>query len=142
MLTAMPNSAPTPSDFTSGQHFLETYTLLPETTRNTNSRWLQRLFAQTANTTFATLMANISPSYVQWHALLSQLYHNFKSFTYFFPSYETCSTNVNSLFHAAIKNYHKNISTSYFSLSFIYITTLSEGITHVRKNTFLSLINT
>ena len=29
--------------------------------------------------------ANITPSHVQRHALLSQLYHNFKSFTYFFP---------------------------------------------------------
>ena len=40
MSTAMQNSAPTPSYFTSGQHFLETFTLLPETTRTTNSRWL------------------------------------------------------------------------------------------------------
>ena len=97
---------PTPSDyFTSGQHFLETFTLLPETARTTNSRWLQRFSPQIANTTFATLIANISPSHVQRHALLSQLYHNFKSFTYFFPSYETCSINVNSLFHAAIKTF-------------------------------------
>ena len=41
MLTAMQNSAPLPSYFISGQHFLETFTLLPETTRTTNSRWLQ-----------------------------------------------------------------------------------------------------
>ena len=32
------NSAPTPSNFTSGQHFLETFTILPETTRTSNSQ--------------------------------------------------------------------------------------------------------
>ena len=51
-------------------------------------------------------MAKITPSHVQQHALLSPLSHNFKSFTYFFPYYETCSININSLFHAAIKNLH------------------------------------
>ena len=74
MSTAMPNLAPTPSDyFTSGQHFLETFTLLPETIKITNSRWLQSFSPQTANTTFATLMANISPSHVQRHAAFSTL---------------------------------------------------------------------
>ena len=38
--------------------------------------------------------------------MLSQLYHNFISFPYFFPSDETRSVNVNPLFHAAIKNLH------------------------------------
>ena len=38
--------------------------------------------------------------------MLSQLYHNFILFPYFFPSYETCSININPLFHAAIKNLH------------------------------------
>ena len=66
---------------------------------------------------FCNTMANISPSHIQqclnlrMHFLLrhlaakmlSQLYHNFISFLYFFPSYKTCSINVNSLFHAAIK---------------------------------------
>ena len=37
--------------------------------------------------------------------MLSQLYNNFISFPYFFPSYETCSINVNPLFHAAIKTF-------------------------------------
>ena len=37
--------------------------------------------------------------------MLSQLYKNFISFPYFFPSYETCSINVNPLFHAAIKTF-------------------------------------
>ena len=56
MSTVMQNPALTPSScFTSWQHFLETCTLLPETTRATKSRWLQRLFLQTANMTFATL---------------------------------------------------------------------------------------
>ena len=62
MSTAMQNSAPTPSDyFTSGQHFLETFTLLPETTRTTNSRWLQRFSPQRANTTLATLWRTYLP---------------------------------------------------------------------------------
>ena len=51
-------------------------------------------------------MANISLSHVHQRALLSSLHNNFISFPYFFPSYETCSINVNSLFHAAIKNFH------------------------------------
>ena len=38
--------------------------------------------------------------------MLSPLSHNFISFPYFFPSYDTCSINVNSLFHTAIKNFH------------------------------------
>ena len=42
----------------------------------------------------------------------------FRLFTSFL-SHESCSTNANSLFLAAIKNYHKNISTSYFSLFYI-----------------------
>ena len=105
MSTAMQISAPTSSDFTSGQHFLETLMLLPKTTRTTNSWWLQRLSPLTANTTCYT-MANISPWHIQQHTLLSPLHNNFISFPYFFPSYETCSINVNPLFHAAIKNLH------------------------------------
>ena len=37
--------------------------------------------------------------------MLSQLYNNSILFPYFFPSYETCSINVNPLFHAAIKTF-------------------------------------
>ena len=69
---------------------------------------------------FCYTMANISPSHIQqclnltMHfslrhfaaKMLSPLHNNFISFPYFFPSYETCSINVNSLFHAAIKNLH------------------------------------
>ena len=53
---------------------------------------------------------------------LNSLITPFRLFTSFF-SHEVCSTNANSIFHAAIKNYHKNISTSYILelLFFIYI---------------------
>ena len=53
------------------------------------------------------------------HCFLYSLITPFRLFTSFL-SHEACSTNANSLFHAAIKNYHKNISTSYFSLSLLY----------------------
>ena len=81
-----------------------------------------------------------NPSHVQQHALLSQLYHNFISFTYFFPSNETCSINVNSLFQAAIKNLHVKANGIFVFLLLhppLLTTTISEGITHARKNTFL-----
>ena len=120
MLLAMQNSAPTPSYFISGQHFLEIFALLPETIRTTNSRWLQSFLSSNSKHNFCYTMANIFPSHIQqclnltMHfslrhlaaKMLFQLYHNFISFSYFFPSYETCSINVNPLFHAAIKNLH------------------------------------
>ena len=101
--------APTPSYFISGQHFLETFMLLPETTRTTNSRWLQPFLSSNSKHDICNTMANISPPHNQqclnltMHfslrhlaaKILSQLYHNFISFPYFFPSYETCSINVN-----------------------------------------------
>ena len=79
-----------------------------------------RFCPQTANTTFATLWRTYLPQHIQqclnltMHfslrhlaaKMLSQLYHNFNSFPYLFTYYETCSINVNSLFHAAIKNLH------------------------------------
>ena len=61
MPTVMQNSAPTPSYFFTGQHLLEIFTLLPETTRTRNSRWLQRFSPQTANMTFATLWRTYLP---------------------------------------------------------------------------------
>ena len=74
---------------------------------------------------------------VQRHALLSQLFHNFKSFAYFFPSYETCSINANSIVHAAITNYSlKHFDFVLLSLSSIYLTTISEDI-NTCKNSFL-----
>ena len=82
---------------------------------------------------FCYTMANISPSHVQRHKLLSPLHNNFISFPYFFPSYETCSINVNSLFHAAIKNLHIKPNGIFVFLLLhllLYLpTTLSEGIT-------------
>ena len=80
----------------------------------------KRFCPQTANTTFATLWRTYLPQHIQqclnltMHfslrhlaaKMLSQLNHNFISFPYFFPSYETCSINVNPLFHAAIKKLH------------------------------------
>ena len=79
-----------------------------------------RFCPQTANTTFATLWRTYLPQHIQQclnltihfslrhfaAKMLSQLYNNFISFPYFFPSDETCSINVNPLFHAAIKNLH------------------------------------
>ena len=47
--------------------------------------------------------SNMSPSHVQQHAQLSPLHNNSISFPYVFPSYETCSINVNPLFHVAPK---------------------------------------
>ena len=143
----MQDFVPTPSYFFTGQHFLETFTLLSETTRTTNSRWLQRLSPQTANTTFATLMANISPSHIQqclnltMHfslrhlaaKMLSPLFHNFISFPYFFTYYETCSINLNFLIHAAIKNRHKTfrLRTSLSHL-FTFKTLRGSNQTHAR----------
>ena len=111
---------------------------------------------QPANATFATLMA-IYLTHTFNNALterctsslrhlagkmLSQLYNNFILFPYFFPSYETFSINVNPLFHATIKNNHKNLTaSSYFSLSLIYSPLkLSEevnNVTNTQKNKFL-----
>ena len=62
MSTAMQNSAPTPSYFISGQHFRGTFTLLPETTRTTNSRWLQSFLPSNSKHDFCYTMANVSPS--------------------------------------------------------------------------------
>ena len=98
MSTAIQNSAPTPSYFTSGQHFLETFTLLPETTRTTNSRWLQSFLSSNSKHDFCYTVANISPSHIQQclnltkhfslrhlaAKMLSQLYNNLISFPYFF----------------------------------------------------------
>ena len=62
MSTAMQNFAPTPSYFISRQHFLETFTLLPETTRSTNSRWLQSFLSSNSKHDFCYTMANTFPS--------------------------------------------------------------------------------
>ena len=62
MSTAMQYSGPTPSYFFTGQHFLETFTLLTETTRTTNSRWLQSFLSSNSKHDFCYTMANISSS--------------------------------------------------------------------------------
>ena len=94
---------------------------------------------QTANTTFATLWQMYLPQQIQqclnlmMHfslrhlaaKMLSQLYHNFISFPYFFPSNETCCINVNPLFHAAIKNLHIRHFDILELLSSIYLTNLA-----------------
>ena len=54
--------------------------------------------------------------------MLSQLYHNFISFHNLFPYYETCSINVNILFHAAIKK------TSYKTKRHPFLTSSSSFI--------------
>ena len=135
MSTAMQNSAPTLSYFISGQHFLETFMLLPQTTRTTNP-WVTSSFLSSNNKhDFCYTMANISPSHIQQclnltmlfllrhlaAKMFSHLYNNFILFPYLFPSYETCSINVNPLFHAAIKNHHIKPYGIFFSLSFIYL---------------------
>ena len=61
MSTAMQNYAPTPSYFIFGQHFLETLTFLPETTRTTISWWLQSFLSSNSKHDFCYTMANISP---------------------------------------------------------------------------------
>ena len=51
---------------------------------------------------------NLTMHFSLWHLaakMISHLYNNFISFLYFFPSYETCSINVNPLFHAVIKTF-------------------------------------
>ena len=82
------------------------------------------------NHDFCYTMVNISPLHIQqcliltMHFLLrhlaakmlSQLYHNFILFPYFFPYCETCCTNVNPLFHAAIKNLHIKPNGIFFLL--------------------------
>ena len=80
MFTAMSNSAP-------ALHLWATFSgdmhASPRITRTTKSRWLQCLFPQTANMTFATYGEH-NPSHVQRHALFSPLSHNSISSLYFF----------------------------------------------------------
>ena len=64
----------------------------------------------------------------------SQLYNNFNSFL---PSYETCSINVNPLFHAAINTNHKNLTaSSFFSL---HLSTLKLSEENTRNKYISSL---
>ena len=144
MSTAMQNFAPTPSYFISGQHLLETFTLLPETTRTTNPWVTTSFLSSNCKHDFCYIMANIFPSHIQqclnltMHfslrhlvaKMLSQLYNNFISFPYFFPSYETCSINVNPLFHAAIKTFMRK-PYGIFVFSFSLSLSLSVSLSHL-----------
>ena len=135
-----------------GQHFLETFTLLPETT-NHKCMVTSTFLSSNNKHDFCYTMANISPSHIQqclnltMHfslrhlaaKMLSPLSHNFISFPYFFTYYQTSSINVNSLFHAAIKNLHIKVNGIFVFFILLYFTTLSEGITYTRKNTFPTL---
>ena len=85
---------------------------------------------QTANVTFTTLWRTYLPQHIPqcfnltMHfslrhlaaKMLSPLHNNFISFPNFFPSYETCSINVNPLFHAAIKNLHIKFNSIFLFL--------------------------
>ena len=99
---------------------------------------------------FCYIMANISPSHIQQclnlaihfslrhlaAKMLSPLHNNFISFPSFFPSNETCSININPLFHPAIKNLHiKANSIFVFFILLYFTTTLSEGIAHTHTHT-------
>ena len=101
---------------------------------------------------FCYTIANISPSHTrQCHNLtmhfslrhlaakmLSQLYHNFISSPYFFTSYETCSINVNSLFHAAFKNLHTK-TFRHLGTSLLYIPyKRSEETTQRNQHTYVT----
>ena len=106
--------------FISGQHFLENIRAsLPKRPGPHIHERRQRSCLQPANTTFATPMATISHSHIQKCLNLatfislrqiaakipSQLHNSF--LPSFLPSYETCSINVNPLFHAANKTIQK-----------------------------------
>ena len=144
MSTTMPNSAPTPSDyFTSGQHFLETFTLLPRNNQNHKLTVTSTFLSSNSKHDFCNTMANISPSHVQQRTQLSPLHNNFISFPHFFPSYETCSTNVNPLFHAAIKNLHIKANGIFVFFILLYFTiTLSEKITRAHTQEHISSLKT
>ena len=154
MSTAMQYSAPTPSYFFTGQHFLETFTLIPRNNQNHKLTVTSTFLSLNSKHDFCYTMANISPLHIQqclnltMHfslrhlaaKMLSPLSHNFNLFPYFFPSYKTCSINVNPLFHAVIKKLHIKPNSIFDFLLLhppLLTTTISEGITYTRKNTFL-----
>ena len=126
MSTAMQNSAPAPSYFISGQHsHFSLKQLEPQTHGDYN-----HFCPQTANMTFATQWRTYLPQHIQqclnltMHfslghlaaKMLSQIYNNFILFPCIFPSSETCSINVNPLFHAAIKKLHIKPYSLFFLL--------------------------
>ena len=98
MSIAMSNSAPAPSEFTSGQHFLETFMLLPETNQKHKLTVTSTSISSNSKHDFATY-GEYNPSYVQQYMLLS-LYFLITPFRLFtcFLSHKACSTNANSIF--------------------------------------------
>ena len=115
MLTAMQNSAQTSRYFIPRQHFLETFTLLSPNEQdhtfmdddnvlvlNQQTQLLLHLWRLYLTHTFNNaLIVTLHISLRHIAAKITSQLHNS-----FLPSYETCSINVNPLFHAAIKNLH------------------------------------
>ena len=138
MSTAMQNLVPTSSYFTFGQNFLGTRTLLSEINRATKSRRLQRLFPQTANTTLAKLWRKYLPhTSNNTRCFLYSLITPFRLFTSFL-SHEACSTNANSLFHAAFKNLHVK-ANGIFVFSLLHPPFISHNL--ARKHVTKTLAN-
>ena len=115
MSTAMQNFAQTSSYFIPGQHFLETFTFLSPNDQdhtfmdddnvpvlNQQTRLLIHLWRPYLTHTFnnaLTVTLHISLKHLA--AKIPYQLHN-----YFLPSFlDTCSINVNLLFHAAIKTF-------------------------------------
>ena len=142
MSTATQNTAPTASHFIPGQHFLETFTLLPQTTRTTFSWTTTTFLSSTSKHDFYNTMANISHAHIQQCVNLtmhfsfghlaakmpSQLINDFISLLpYFFPSYETCSIPALTLYSMLpLKPSYKNLTASSFFSLFYFPTTFSE----------------
>ena len=99
MSIAMSNSAAAPTDYFTYQHFLETFRFSPkqpETQTHGDSKvyFLQRYILRT----YFPCTSNHTRCY------FSSILTPFRLFTSFL-SHDACSTNANSIFHAAIKNY-------------------------------------
>ena len=136
MLIAMLNLAPTPSPyFTSGLHFHETTRFFPKWPE-TQTHGDSKVYFLLRQTWLSLHTANILPSHVQQHTLLSQLSHNSISSLYFFPFPRGLQHKDKLYFPCCqLKTIPKNISTSYILelLSFIYLTTISAEITHLAR---------
>ena len=128
MSTGTQNSAQTSNHLIPGQHFLETLTLLSPNDQdhtfmddddvsvlNQQTRLLLHLWRPYLTHIFNNaLTVTLYVSLKHLAAEIPSQLHN-----YFLPSYETCSINVNPLFHAAIKTIIKTLQHLRSSLSFI-----------------------
>ena len=132
MSTVMQNSAQTSSHFILGQHFLEIFTLLSPKYQdhtfmdddnvpvlNQQTQLLLFLWQQYLTHTFNNVLTVTLHIFLKHLAakIPSQLRNYF--LPSFLPSYETCSININPLFHAAIKTIIKTFQYL-VSLSFIF----------------------